>query len=130
MTNLIFLIIGFGAGCYYMWRKFKKSEKDSAAKLEQSFPASPEKENSGIAEINKTRQNAKVEAKNKILKLFSAQGGSASGGDNKTEITNDDVQRTLGVSDATATNYLNELEQEGHITQIGKEGRGVKYTRK
>ena len=122
MTNLIFLIIGFGAGCYYIWWKFKKdklkkSKEDSAAKLEKE---KSKQEISGIAKVNETRQNAKAEAKDKILKLFN----------NKTEITNDDVQKLLGVSDATATNYLNELEQEGIITQIGKEGRGVKYTRK
>ncbi len=109
MSNLIFLIIGFGAGCYYMWWKFKKGKEE---KSKQESP--------GIAKVNESRQDAKAEAKDKILKLFSA----------KTEITNDDVQKLLGVSDATATNYLDELEQEGIITQIGKEGRGVKYTKK
>ena len=33
----------------------------------------------------------------------------------------------LGVSDTTAYRYLQELEQEGHIRQVGKEGRGVYY---
>lgn len=112
MTNLLFLIIGFGMGCYYMWSKFKKTE------LKQDSPASQKKETSGITKVNESRQSAKAEAKDEILKLFSA----------KTEITNDNVQKLLGVSDATATNYLDELEQEGIITQIGKEGRGVKYT--
>ena len=107
MTNLIFLIIGYGAGCYYMWWKLNPSSSSGQG-------------NSRITKVNESRQNAKAEAEDKILKLF----------DNKTEITNDDVQKLLGVSDATATNYLNELEQEGRITQIGKEGRGVKYTRK
>ena len=111
MTNLLFLIIGFGMGCYYMWSKFKKVES------KQDSPASSEKETSGIAKVNELRQSAKAEAKDEILKLFN----------DKNEIANDDVQRTLGVSDATATNYLDELEQEGLITQIGKEGRGVKY---
>jgi len=120
MTNLIFLIIGFGAGCYYVWWKFKKNKEDSTVKSKQNSPASSGKESQGIAKVNESRQDAKAEAKNKILKLF----------DNKTEITNDDAQKLLAVSDATVTNYLNELEQEGHITQIGKEGRGVKYTRK
>jgi len=109
MSNLIFLIIGFGAGCYYMWWKSKRS------KLKKS---ESEKESSGIDKINESRQNAKTAAKDKIMGLF----------DNKSEITNDDVQKLLNVSDATATNYLDELEQEGIITQIGKEGRGVKYT--
>lgn len=122
MSNLIFLIIGFGAGCYYMWwkskrSKLKKSEEDSAAKLEKE---KPKQESPGISKVNESRQNAKAEAKDKILKLF----------EGKAEIANNDVQKLLGVSDATATNYLDELEREGHIAQIGKEGRGVKYTKK
>jgi len=43
------------------------------------------------------------------------------------EITNDEVEKALGVSDATATRYLDKLEAEGKIVQIGKEGRFVKY---
>src|SRR3989344_2286802 len=42
-------------------------------------------------------------------------------------VTNDVVQMLLGVSDATATRYLDRLEKEGKIVQIGKEGRGVVY---
>lgn len=51
---------------------------------------------------------------------------------NKKEgkITNNDVEKMLGVSDATATNYLEELEQEGKIVQQGKTGRSVFYTLK
>lgn len=46
------------------------------------------------------------------------------------EITNDDVQKALGVSDATATRYLDELEHEGLISQIGDTGAGVVYRKK
>ena len=45
-------------------------------------------------------------------------------------ITNDEVEKLLGVSDATATRYLEALEQEGAIEQIGKEGRSVYYKSK
>lgn len=45
----------------------------------------------------------------------------------KGKITNDDLERFLGVSDATAERYLNELENEGSLTQVGKRGRGVAY---
>ena len=45
------------------------------------------------------------------------------------QITNDDVQRALKVSDATATRYLDELEKIGAIRQIGKTGAGVVYRR-
>jgi len=42
-------------------------------------------------------------------------------------LTNDIVQELLEVSDSTATHYLDELETEGKIKQIGKTGRGVHY---
>ena len=45
----------------------------------------------------------------------------------KEKITNNDVEKLLNVSDATATNYLQELENENKIEQIGKTGRSVFY---
>ena len=42
-------------------------------------------------------------------------------------ITNNDIERTLGVSDSTATRYLQELEEQGKIEQVGQEGRAVFY---
>ena len=45
----------------------------------------------------------------------------------KTKITNDEVEKLLHVSDATATRYLTALEKEGRIIQVGKKGKGVLY---
>ena len=42
------------------------------------------------------------------------------------KIANNDAERLLKVSDATATNYLEELEQEGIVEQMGQ-GRSVYY---
>lgn len=42
-------------------------------------------------------------------------------------ITNDQVEKLLRVSDATATRYLTQLEKEGKIQQVGKTGKSVKY---
>ena len=53
----------------------------------------------------------------KVMTLFVKQ----------TEITNDEVEKLLHVSDATATRYLAELEKRGKIQQVGTTGRGVKY---
>ncbi|HJN63035.1 MAG TPA: DUF977 family protein [Candidatus Paceibacterota bacterium] len=44
--------------------------------------------------------------------------------------TNNDIEKLLGVSDATATRYLNELENEGKVQQNGTTGRFVFYTLK
>lgn len=62
----------------------------------------------------------KQEHRQKILD-FVAQGGL------ETKIKNDDIQKLLGVSDATAERYLNELEKEGVLKQVGGEGRSVFY---
>lgn len=47
----------------------------------------------------------------------------------QTEITNDEVEKLLHVSDATATRYLAELEKRGKIRQVGTTGRSVKYVK-
>jgi len=64
-------------------------------------------------------RQAKEKEKNKqiILEAF----------ERAQRITNDDIQKLLGVSDATATRYLEELEKEGKIRQIGITGKGVYY---
>lgn len=45
----------------------------------------------------------------------------------RASITNDEVEKLLHVSDATATRYLSILEQEGKIKQSGKTGKFVSY---
>lgn len=45
----------------------------------------------------------------------------------KAKITNDELQKELGVSDATIVRYLNDLESEGLIKQVGKTGQAVYY---
>lgn len=43
------------------------------------------------------------------------------------EINNEDVRKLLNVSDTTACRYLNDLEAEGLIKQIGSDGPKVYY---
>ena len=73
--------------------------------------------NSGGGEAGLISRQAGEKAKNKakISGLIGSKG----------RITNDDVQNALGVSDATATRYLEELEKEGVLKQVGAAG---KYT--
>jgi len=47
----------------------------------------------------------------------------------KSKITNDEVEKFLHVSDATATRYLSQLEKEGKIKQNGKNGKNVFYSK-
>ncbi len=45
----------------------------------------------------------------------------------QSPLTNNQVEQLLGVSDATAERYLQELEQAGRIRQAGKTGGPVYY---
>ena len=45
----------------------------------------------------------------------------------KNKITNDEVEKLLHVSDATATRYLSVLVKEGKIKQDRRTGAGVAY---
>jgi len=47
----------------------------------------------------------------------------------KGKITNDEVEKLLHISDATATRYLSILEKEGKIKQSGRTGQSVSYSR-
>ena len=46
-----------------------------------------------------------------------------------SKITNDEVEKFLHVSDATATRYLSQLERENKIKQVGKTGHSVFYSK-
>lgn len=59
----------------------------------------------------------KAENMRKILGLLETQ----------TPLTNNHVEQLLGISDATATRYLEELEKEGRVRQVGTTGQAVYY---
>ena len=63
-----------------------------------------------------TRKRVKLD---RIMTLFAK----------RTNITNDEVEKFLHVSDATATRYLEILEKENKIKQSAKTGKGVTYTK-
>lgn len=46
----------------------------------------------------------------------------------KDKITNDEIQNLLGVSDTTIGRYLEELEADKVIKQVGKTGQAVYYS--
>ena len=64
----------------------------------------------------------KTENKEKILRaLHSSPEG---------KITNNDIEKLLGISDSSATRYLDELEKEGRVRQVGETGHAVYYVLK
>lgn len=68
------------------------------------------------------KASAKIQSKKKakLEKIMAALN-------TKNKITNDEVEKLLHVSDATATRYLSALEKEGKLQQVGKTGPGVAY---
>ena len=83
-------------------------------------PKRSDEENRELSGPDLPPTTKKEKAKSKLLESIVSRG----------RIANNDVQILLGVSDATATNYLEELEKEGKIKQHGEIGRGVFYTPK
>lgn len=72
--------------------------------------------------LNKARvaiQDRKRKKRDKIMQTLNT----------KNKIANDEVEKLLHVSDATATRYLSALEKEGKIKQVGRTGTGVTYSR-
>ncbi|MGH2509144.1 MAG: DeoR family transcriptional regulator [Ktedonobacteraceae bacterium] len=45
----------------------------------------------------------------------------------KGSISNNEVEKLLGVSDATASRYLVTLQKEGRLTRLGSTGKAVRY---
>lgn len=45
----------------------------------------------------------------------------------KERVSNDEVEKMLNVSNATATRYLDKMEKEGLLEQVGHIGQGVYY---
>jgi len=60
----------------------------------------------------------KTRRKEAVMKLF----------ETRDQVTNNDVERALGVSDSTAARYLGALEEEGLVVRKGV-GRGIFYTK-
>jgi len=68
-------------------------------------------------QVPSEQEKIKEENKSKALELAGMRG----------RITNDEIEKLLGVSNATAERYLNELEKEGKLKQVGSTGKSVYY---
>ena len=117
-----FILVGMFIGSAIVWFLTRKKVKDIEAELRHVEKEKAEEEQiaSGLEGFNEKMQKVKGERKEKILQMF----------EEKEAIRNDDVEALLDVSHATAFRYLEELEQEEKIEQIGATGRSVHYKRK
>lgn len=122
---LIAIIVAFTAG-FFLGKK-KGNKKDMQKGLNQQnagrFSDLGEAQNAGLPAQAGEKGRATIQTqiqkrKERIMDMVVRQG----------RITNDDVEDLFDVSDATARNYLNDLEEDGKLVQNGESGRGVYYT--
>jgi ribosomal protein S25 len=94
----------------------------------QSTPQHPLKTNPGLKQtspvvhdlLKKARAEIQTRKQKKMNKIMDALLKTG-------RITNREVQRLLRVSNVTAFRYLNRLEAEGTLEQVGKTGKAVFY---
>jgi hypothetical protein len=98
-------------------------EKPETSQNEQAKPVSVNSKSSLARQLLITARNAiqfrKRKKLDRVMSLFLQH----------SKITNDEVEKFLHVSDATATRYLSILEKENKIKQVGKTGKAVSYSR-
>jgi len=105
------VVVGTIAGLIYLFTARYGKGKDTLSSGPAMQPIG------GTNAFINAQKEQKERGKQQIINMLST----------KPQIQNNDVEKLLGVSDATATNYLQELEDEGKIKQIGEVGRGVSY---
>ncbi|MBI2674659.1 MAG: winged helix-turn-helix transcriptional regulator [Candidatus Yanofskybacteria bacterium] len=109
MIDVIYIVIGFivGVGLVLI---FSRSARQKILRPAQDKLA-------GICEVVLGQSAKKEENKEKIPALLRE----------KDELSNSDIREALGVSPKTVVNYLDELEREGKVEQVGDIGQGVRY---
>ena len=71
----------------------------------------------GICKSAVETASQKETRKQKALAMFA----------DKLELSNFEIRKALGVSSRTAVRYMDELEKEGRVEQVGKIGHTVTY---
>ena len=71
----------------------------------------------GICEVAVERVSKKEENKGRVLALLRERG----------EVNNADIRDALGFSRTSSVRYMDELEKEGRVAQVGVVGRSVTY---
>ncbi len=117
MEQILNFVFGLVLGVVLVWLflvwKKDKAKKGEVASAEASASGRKEK----LVQFNKKREEGKEEDKKKILEFLREKG----------RVSNNDIEKLVSVSDATVTRYMEELEKEGLVLQVGKMGVSVYY---
>ena len=107
--NIIYLILGLIIGFILAWilkpKEVSKAPLDSSAEHQTGQGYITESMEEKQKNLQKIREYIKT----------------------RDKVTNNAIEHLLKVSDATTIRYLDKLEQEGLIKQIGKSGPSVYY---
>ena len=104
MQGIYIFILGVVLGGVVMFLVLRKSVVKKNSAVSGSV--------GNLASFNEARDKKEQENKNKILEFLERKSfGTAQ--DGQAQITNDDVQKLLNISDATAERYLDHLEKQG-----------------
>lgn len=113
--NLILILVAAGLASW-IWKLQKENSKLKVAMMENLFDGDV-----GDCPVELSEaEELKEEKKKQIVEFLKANG----------KISNDEVEKLVGISDSSATRYLQTLEDEGKITQEGKVGKYVFYVLK
>lgn len=103
MKEFLLVAVGFLVGVIFAKYRFGRLSSGDEQTKQENLIAKQARE--------------KEEGLRKIIEFFESREKAA----------NDDIEKLLGVSDATATRYLDELEKTGRIRQVGTAGKHVYY---
>lgn len=126
MNILLLVLGGVMAGIiigYFVWGRKDSSSLDRLRTQNDSISAQND---------SKEAQNDITDEKHGIIKAESEEKEKNMANvrafvTGKDKITNEDIQALLNVSDATAVRYLDDLEKEGLLKQVGATGQSVYY---
>ena len=113
MNQILMFGLGVVVGGVAVWFFARKTNRQHPYILE-NVRMSAKAKTSGLIEKQAEEKRRNKEA---ILGLLETQG----------KLNNSHIEQMLGISDATATRYLDELEKESKVRQVGVTGRYVYY---
>lgn len=119
MTYLLLAIIGVVVAVSFLFWVAKREAVKHGTTTGEEFV--------GICKSAIETASRKESRKQKVLAMFVEKSASAQDSGEIREFSNAEIRKALGVSSRTAVRYLDELERDGKIEQVGKVGHAVTY---
>jgi len=107
MNQIIIFILGVIIGGGVVWFAIKMSERKKK----------PFDDTQGKESFIEKQAREKTANKEAILELLKT----------REKLTNDHIEMMLGIPESTVTRYMDELEEENKVKQVGDIGSGVFY---